>query len=139
MLATLPLVPVLVEAPFLQWGLYFIGEITPPSSNQHRWILTTTYYFTKWIEAIPLMNAIERVVIKFIEENILSRFGCPRQITTNNAQAFSSIKMIEFCQKYQIVLHHSKTYYPHGNGLAESSNRSLIKVIKRVLAYHKRN
>ncbi|MCY6525035.1 hypothetical protein, partial [Actinobacillus pleuropneumoniae] len=72
-LATLPL----VQTPFLQWGLDFIGEIHPASSNQHRWILTATYYFTKWVEAIPVRNTTDTIVIKFIEENILSRFGCP--------------------------------------------------------------
>ena len=49
-LETLPLVPVLIESPFLQWGLDFIGEIVPTSNNQHRWILTPTDYFTKWVE-----------------------------------------------------------------------------------------
>jgi len=75
-LSLLPLVPVSVKAPFLQWGLYFIGEIHPPSSNQHRWIFTTIDYFTKWVEPIPIKNATDTIVIKFLEENILSRFGC---------------------------------------------------------------
>ena len=52
-LLPLPLNPIFVEAPFQQWGLDFIGEINPTSSGQHRWILEATYYFTKWIEAIP--------------------------------------------------------------------------------------
>ena len=70
-LAALPLVPSIVSKPFSQWGLDFIGEIHPTSSNQHRWILTTTDYFTKWVEAIPVRNATDVVVIRFIEENVL--------------------------------------------------------------------
>jgi hypothetical protein len=49
---TLPLVPVKTESLFQQWGLDFISEIHPHSSAQHKWILTTTDYFTKWVEAI---------------------------------------------------------------------------------------
>jgi hypothetical protein len=49
----MPLVPVKTKAPFQQWGLDFIGEINPHSSTHHRWILTATDYFTKWVEAIP--------------------------------------------------------------------------------------
>lgn len=60
--------------------------------------------------------------MKFIEENILSMFGCPRKLITDNYQDLNSIKMIKFCQKYQIYLHLSTMYYPQGNGLAESSN-----------------
>jgi len=51
--------------------LDFIGEIHPQSSNQQRWILTTTNYFNKWVEAIPIENEIDTIVIKFLEENIL--------------------------------------------------------------------
>lgn len=67
-LASLPLVPVLVEAHFLQWGLDFISEIVPSSSNQHKWILTTTDYFTMWVEAIIVRNTKDAIVMKFIEE-----------------------------------------------------------------------
>jgi hypothetical protein len=74
-LPALPLVPVKTEAPFQQWGLDFIGEINPHSSAQHKWILTATDYFTKWVEAIPTRKATDSVVIDFLEESILSRFG----------------------------------------------------------------
>ena len=74
----------------------FIGEIKPNSSGEHKWILTATYYFTKWIEAIPTRRANETVIMDFIEENILARFGCPRRIVTDNVTAFKSKKMINF-------------------------------------------
>ena len=80
-LLPLPLHPITVEAPFQWWGLDFIGEIHPPSSSQHRWILTATNYFTKWIEAIPCIQANDSVIIKFMETKILSRFGCPTKLS----------------------------------------------------------
>jgi len=91
------------------------------------------------VEAVPVRNAIDSVVIKFIEENILSIFGFPTQIVTDNATTFSSVKMIEFFQRYQILLHHSTPYYHQGNGLVESSNKSLVKVIRKTLADHKKS
>ena len=45
--------------------------------------------------------------------------------------------MVEFCHKYQITLGHSTTYYPQGNGLAESSNKSLVNIIKKLLEDNK--
>jgi len=137
-LMPLPLVPIYVEAPFQQWGLDFIGEIHPPSSGQHRWILTATGYFTKWIEAIPTRQANDSVIISFLENNILSRFGCPIKIITDNAQAFKSKRMINFCHQYHISLGHSTAYYPQGNGLAESSNKSLVRIIKKLLQDNKK-
>jgi hypothetical protein len=114
-LLSLPLKPIIANGPFQQWGLDFIGEIHPPSSGKHRWILTTTDYFTKWIEAIPTRNATDKVIINFLEENIFSRFGCPRKLITDNAQAFKYASMIEFCEKYNVTLAHSTPYYPQGN------------------------
>lgn len=99
-LALLPLVPVLVSGPFLQQGLDFIREIHPASSNQHIWILITTDYFIKWVEALPVKNSTDTVVINFIEGNVLSRFRFPQQIVTDKAAAFSSVKVIQFCQNY---------------------------------------
>jgi hypothetical protein len=138
-LPALPLVPVKAKAPFQQWGLDFIGKINPHSSSQHKWILTATDYFTKWVEAIPTKRATDSVAINFLEDNILSRFSCPRKIFTDNAQAFKYMAMISFCQKYNIILGHSTTYYPQGNGLVESSNKSLVNIIKKVLDENKRS
>jgi hypothetical protein len=42
-------------------------------------------------------------------------------------------------KKYNIILGHSTTYYPQGNGLADSSNKSLITIIKKVLSENKRS
>jgi len=138
-LLPLPLKPISTEKPFQQWGLDFIGEIHPSSSGQHKWILTATDYFTKWIEAIPCRQANDSTIIQFLEANILSRFGCAEKIITNNAPAFKSKKMISFCHKFHITLRHSTAYYPQGNGLAESSNKSLINIIKKVLEESKKN
>jgi hypothetical protein len=89
-LAAVPLHPVVVEAPFKQWDLDFIGKFHENFSNGYSWILTATDYFTKWVEAIPAKNATEKVIMDFIENNIITRFGVPAKITTDNAKAFSS-------------------------------------------------
>eukprot|EP00253_Pinus_taeda_P035958 PITA_35958 len=121
-----------------QWGLDFIGEIHPTSLAQHIWILKTTDYFTKWIEAILTRQSMNMVIIQFLESNILSCFGFPHKIITDNETTFKSKKMVEFCNKYNITLGHSMTYYPHSNGLAESSNKSLVNIIKKMLEANKK-
>ena len=101
-----------VEEPFREWALDFIGEIHPPSNNEHKWILMATYYFTKWVEAVPSRNATDVVVIKFMEENILAKFSCPRKIIIDNAQVFKFVKFLNFFQKLNIIMGHSTNYYP---------------------------
>eukprot|EP00253_Pinus_taeda_P003730 PITA_03730 len=135
----LPLKPISTERPFQQSGLDFIGEIHPSSSRQHKWILTAIGYFTKWMEAIPCRQANDSVIMQFLETNILSRFGYPEKIITDNAVVFKSKRMINFFHKYHITLGHSIAYYPQGNGLAKSSNKSLINIIKKILEENKKN
>ena len=135
----MPMILVHVDEPFQQWGIDFIGEIHPPSSGQHKWILTTTNYFTNWVEAIPTKNAIDVVVIKFMEENIISRFGCLAKIVTDNAQAFKSAKFVSFCQQYNIALVHSTAYHPQGNGLVKSLNKTLVRALKKAINKNQKN
>ena len=129
----------LITGPFQQWGLDFIGEIHPPSSGQHRWILVATDYFTKWIEAIPTRNANHTVIINFLQDNIFSRFGCPKRIITDNADVFKDRHLARMCEDTRVELVHSTAYYPQGNGLAESSNKSLIRIIKKLLEDNKKS
>jgi hypothetical protein len=136
---SMPLKHVISHGPFQQWGLDFIGKINPSSSGQHKWILTATNYITKWIEAIPTWNATYKIIMEFLEVHIFSRFGCPKKLVIDNAQAFKSNSMIDLCNKYNIKLVHSTPYYTQGNGLAESSNKILIRIIKKLLAKNKRS
>jgi hypothetical protein len=127
-----------VSAPFEQWALDFIDEIHPPSSVQHIWILTYTDYFMKWIEDVPTRRETGKVIISFLEENILSMFGCLEVIITDNVAAFKSTSMVKLCEDYGIKLRNSTVYYPQGNGLAESSNKIMVKIIKKLLEENKR-
>ena len=70
--------------------------------------------------------------------NIISIFGFPRKIITDNATTFKSNKMVKFCSNYNIILAHSTAYYTKGNGLEESSNKSLVRIIKKLLSENKR-
>jgi len=119
--------------------LDFIREINPHSSGRHRWILVAIDYFTKWIEAIPTKKADHKLVMKFLTKNMFSRFGCPHKLVTNNATTFREKELVEMCNSMGIKLVHSTSYYPQGNGLAESSNKSLIMIIKKPLEDNKNN
>jgi transposase InsO family protein len=71
-------------------------------------------------------------------ENLITRFGCPSKIVTDNVASFRAEPLAKFCEQFRIKLIHSTPYYPQGNGLAESSNKSLIRIIKRLLEDNKK-
>jgi hypothetical protein len=134
-----PLQPVIIEHPFQQWGLDVIGEINPNSSQLHKYILTTIDYFTRWMEAIPLKEINENQVISFLDSFIITRFGIPESLVFDNAKYFSSLKLTEYALDKNIKIKYSTNYYPQGNGLAESTNKNMIKILKRIVTEHQRN
>jgi transposase InsO family protein len=111
--------------------LDFIGEIHLSSSKGHRFVLVATDYFTKWTEVVALKNMTHREVIEFIIEHIIHRFDIPQTLTTNQGTSFMSKEVHEFAESYRIKLLNSSPYYAQTNGQAESSNRTLISLVKK--------
>jgi hypothetical protein len=137
--SAMPLQPIYVEQPFTQWGLDVIGPINPKSSKGNIYILTATDYFTKWKEAVALKRVDSEELIKFLKDNILSRFGVPEKFITDNGSIFIGSKFTEFCGEYGIVMGQSSNYYPQGNGLVESTNKTLIHILKKTIDQNQKN
>lgn len=115
------------------WAFDIIGPLGDPNSltKQKSFILTATEYFTKWAEAEAYAEIKASTVCKFIMKNILARFGVPSTIVTDNGPQFISQDLQDLCKRYAIALHHSSPYYPQGNGQAEATNKTLLKIIKK--------
>nr|ABB47454.1 retrotransposon protein, putative, unclassified [Oryza sativa Japonica Group] len=75
---------------FRGWGMDMIGQINPPLSKGHKFILVATDYFTKWVEGIPLKKVDSGDAIRFVKEHIIYRFGIPQTITTDQGSIFVS-------------------------------------------------
>jgi hypothetical protein len=116
----------LLKNPSNNGGWISLVRFNPHSSKQHRYILTTTDYFTHWTEAIPLTKVNDEMVMNFLEQHIITRFGMPNSLVFDNATYFSSLKLSEFSLEKGITLKYTTNYYPQGNGLVESTNKNLI-------------
>ena len=66
--------------PFSMWGIDMIRMIEPKASNRHRFILIAIDYFTKWVEAASCANVTKKVVVRFIKNNLIYRYGVPSVI-----------------------------------------------------------
>jgi hypothetical protein len=94
--------PIIKPWPFRGWGIDLIGQINPPSSKGHKFVLLATDYFTKWVE--------------FVKEHIIYRFGIPQTITTDQGAQFVSLEFREFAESMGIKLFNSSPYYAQANG-----------------------
>ncbi|KAJ9545572.1 hypothetical protein OSB04_025279, partial [Centaurea solstitialis] len=127
-----PLHSVLIPWPFMRWGMDIVGKL-PPAPGQKVFLLVLTDYFSKWIEAAAFSQVRDKEVISFIQTNIIYRFGVPSEITCDNGSQFISERTRKFCDERGIKLITSTPRYPQSNGLAESSNKTIINSIRKRL------
>jgi hypothetical protein len=91
--SAMPLHPILAQVPFEKWGIDFVGPIKLPSRNGHkRYILVATEYVTKWVEAIATKNDDADTVARFLYENIITRFGYPKELVCDQGTHFPLLK-----------------------------------------------
>jgi hypothetical protein len=93
----------------------------------------------KWVEFIPLTHVNEKVVIHFIEQQLIIRFGVPYVLVFDNAAYFSSTLLIEFPLDKGIIIRYSTNYYPWGNGVEESTKNNLLRILKKTVADNQMN
>jgi hypothetical protein len=60
-----------------------VGPLPRATGNQ-RWLIIATDYFTKWVEVESLANIKDKDSIKFVWKNIVTRFGIPKAIISDN-------------------------------------------------------
>ena len=127
----MPLNPILVIEIFDCWGIDFMGPF-PPSFG-YLYILVAVDYVSKWVEAIPCRNNDHRTVIKFLKENILSRFGIPRTIISDGGLHFCNKVFENLMKKYSISHKISTPYHPQTSGQAELANREIKYILEKTV------
>jgi IS30 family transposase len=83
------------------------------------------------MEAVLMKNMMYKEVIHFISEHIIHRFSIPQTITIDQGLSFMSHQVFEFAESLKIKLLSSSPYYAQTNGQTESSNKTLIMLIKK--------
>lgn len=69
----------------------FLFPINPPARHSHaRYIITAIDYLTRWAEAEPVQDCSTATAARFLFENIITRFGCPRSLTSDKGAHFIS-------------------------------------------------
>ena len=70
---------------------------------------------------------------KFIWKNIITRFGTPHTLISDNGLQFDSKNFREYCCDFVITNRYSTPAYPQGNGQAEAVNKVIVSKLKKRL------
>ena len=76
---------------------------------------------------------------KFIWKNIITRFGVPNSLISDNRLQFDSRAFCEFCNNLSIRNRYSTPMYPQDNGQAKAVNKVIVNGLKRRLEGKKGN
>ena len=105
----------------------------PIATAQKKFLLVATNYFSKWVGAEAHVSIKDKDVSKFVWKNIVCRFEVPWAIVTDNGPQFDNIVFRTFCSELNIKNLYSTPRYPQNNGQAETTNKTLLSVVKKLL------
>ena len=112
----MPLQGILVVQIFDVWGIDFMGPFPPSCGNLY--ILLVVDYISKWVEAIAYPKNDANAVVGFIQRNILSRFGAPRTIISDEGSHFANKMFTKLLSIYGVKHVMGLAYHPQSNGQA---------------------
>ncbi|XP_048231328.1 uncharacterized protein LOC125370338 [Ricinus communis] len=117
------------------WGIDIIKEIKP-SLNGHRFIVITINYFSKWVKAESFTTMGARQMARFIERNLICKYGVLYHVMTDNRVQFMG-EIADLLAEYKIEYHSSSLYRPQANRAVEAADKNVKKILSKIVWNHK--
>ena len=105
----------------------------PKVARNMMWLLVSTDYFTKWVKVKPLANIRDVDAKRFVWKNIVTQFGIPYTLISNNELQFDSKVFRRYCCELGITNRYSIPAYPQENGQAKAVNKVIVNGLKKKL------
>ncbi|RVW28134.1 Gag-Pol polyprotein [Vitis vinifera] len=119
------------------WGIDFMGQF--PMSFGHSYILVGVDYVSKWVEAIPCRSNDHKAVLKFLKENIFSRFGVLKAIISDGGTHFCNKPFETLLAKYGVKHKLATPYHPQTSGQVELANWEIKNILMKVVNVNRKD
>jgi len=97
----------------------------PETKSGNKYISVAVDHYSKWCEAKAIADHGVKTTTRFLEDDIICRYGVPKFVLTNNRGKWAA-EFDVMCKDYGILHQHTTPQWPQCNGMAEC----LIKTIK---------
>lgn len=117
-----------VSYPMERIATDILGEL-PETQKGNKYILVVSDYFSKWTESFPMPNMEAVTVAKLIVEEVITRFGVPSYIHSDQGRQYESKLFQEVCRVLNIKKTRTTPYHPQSDGMVEKFNGTLAKML----------
>lgn len=118
----------LISERFFHVHVDIVGPL--PISNGFSYLFTIVDRFSRWPEAVPLIDITAESIILAFFSGWISRYGVPITVTTDQGRQFESTAFNKFAQMLGFKRIRTTAYNPAANGLVERFHRTLKAAIK---------
>ena len=113
-----------VGAPFERIAADVAGPF-PATESGNKYILVVQDYFSKWVEMFPMRNQTAETVATLLVDQVIARFGCPKEFHSDQGPNFESQLMQEVHKLLGVKKTRTTAYHPRGDGMVERYNRTM--------------
>ena len=96
-------------------------------------------YVSKWVESITCPINDVNTVVGFIQRNILSRFGAPRTIISEEGSHYANKMFAKLLSRYGVRHAMGFAYHPQSNRQAEISNREITDILEKIVSISRKD
>ncbi|KAL1924530.1 uncharacterized protein VTP21DRAFT_4184 [Calcarisporiella thermophila] len=116
-------------------GIDAIGPL-PTTRRGNRYILVAIDYLSRY----PMARAVPSIrmedTIDFLFQEVISHFGCPRQLISDRGANFVSELTTAYLRRLGIRASPTTSYRPQSNGMVERAKQTLVQTLAKIGEKH---
>ena len=133
-----PVINIKSGHPLQRVAIDIVGP-TPMSSVGHEWLLVVSDHFTKFAQAFPVRNTSAVTLAKKVMDEYICRFGCFESLHSDQGANVDGAVFKGLCDLIDAAKTRTTPYHPQGDGQVERLNKSLVKILCKLISDHRRD
>lgn len=118
---------------FSHWSIDFAGSFPEDIQTGCKFVILAVDWLSRWVEGAACRDASPETAADFIYEYIVTRYGCPQSLQSDNGPHFVNPIIRCLCRILRVKHHLSTPYYPQSNGKIERVVGTIKTMLKRAV------